>query len=27
VNAAFSDWERRLVDGDEIVFIPPVAGG
>lgn len=27
VNAAFSDWERRLEDGDEIVFIPPVAGG
>lgn len=27
VNAAFSDWERVLADGDEIVFIPPVAGG
>ena len=27
VNAAFSDWERKLADGDEIVFIPPVAGG
>lgn len=27
VNAAFVDWERRLEDGDEIVFIPPVAGG
>ena len=27
VNAAFSDWEQRLEDGDEIVFIPPVAGG
>jgi molybdopterin converting factor small subunit len=27
VNAAFSDWERPLADGDEIVFIPPVAGG
>ena len=27
VNAAFCDWQRPLVDGDEIVFIPPVAGG
>jgi molybdopterin converting factor small subunit len=27
VNAAFSDWERILADGDEVVFIPPVAGG
>ena len=27
VNAAFSDWEQALADGDEIVFIPPVAGG
>ena len=27
VNAAFVDWERRLEDGDEVVFIPPVAGG
>lgn len=27
VNAAFSDWERELQDGDEVVFIPPVAGG
>jgi len=27
VNAAFSDWERVLADGDEVVFIPPVAGG
>ena len=27
VNAAFADWERPLADGDEIVFIPPVAGG
>ena len=27
VNAAFSDWERPLEDGDEVVFIPPVAGG
>lgn len=27
VNSAFCDWERPLEDGDEIVFIPPVAGG
>jgi molybdopterin converting factor subunit 1 len=27
VNAEFSDWSRPLADGDEIVFIPPVAGG
>ena len=27
VNAAFSDWDRVLSDGDEVVFIPPVAGG
>jgi molybdopterin converting factor subunit 1 len=27
VNAEFSDWSRRLADGDEVVFIPPVAGG
>lgn len=27
VNAAFSDWGRELREGDEVVFIPPVAGG
>jgi molybdenum cofactor guanylyltransferase len=27
VNAEFSDWERRLADGDAVTFIPPVAGG
>ena len=27
VNAAFCDWQRPIADGDEIVFIPPVAGG
>jgi molybdopterin converting factor small subunit len=27
VNSAFSDWDRTLEDGDEVVFIPPVAGG
>ena len=27
VNSAFADWDRTLGDGDEVVFIPPVAGG
>ncbi len=27
VNSAFCDWSRALLDGDEVVFIPPVAGG
>ena len=27
VNASFADWSRPLADGDEVVFIPPVAGG
>jgi molybdopterin converting factor subunit 1 len=27
VNASFTDWSRPLADGDEVVFIPPVAGG
>jgi len=27
VNEDFSDWEHTLQDGDEVVFIPPVAGG
>ncbi len=27
VNAAFGDWDQALQDGDEVVFIPPVAGG
>jgi molybdopterin-guanine dinucleotide biosynthesis protein A len=27
VNAEFSDWSRRLIPGDAVVFIPPVAGG
>jgi molybdenum cofactor guanylyltransferase len=27
VNTEFSDWSRRLVPGDAVVFIPPVAGG
>ena len=27
VNSEFSDWSHRLVAGDAVVFIPPVAGG
>jgi len=27
VNGDFADWSRPLADGDEVVFIPPVAGG
>jgi molybdopterin converting factor subunit 1 len=27
VNNEFSDWSRRLKEGDAVVFIPPVAGG
>ncbi len=27
VNSEFSDWSRPLVAGDQVVFIPPVAGG
>jgi molybdopterin converting factor subunit 1 len=27
VNEEFCDWERPLVQGDRVVFIPPVAGG
>ncbi len=27
VNDEFTDWSRRLVAGDAVVFIPPVAGG
>jgi molybdopterin-guanine dinucleotide biosynthesis protein A/molybdopterin converting factor small subunit len=27
INSEFGDWERRLEDGDSVVFIPPVAGG
>lgn len=27
VNGTFTDWSARLADGDEVVFIPPVAGG
>jgi molybdopterin-guanine dinucleotide biosynthesis protein A len=27
INEDFSTWEHLLQDGDEVVFIPPVAGG
>lgn len=27
VNGAFTDWDRRLADNDEVVFLPPVSGG
>ncbi len=27
INGDFADWSRPLADGDEVVFIPPVAGG
>jgi molybdopterin synthase sulfur carrier subunit len=27
VNGEFTDWDRRLADNDEVVFLPPVSGG
>ncbi|MGH8215636.1 MAG: MoaD/ThiS family protein [Rhodanobacteraceae bacterium] len=27
VNGAFTDWDHRLVDNDEVTFLPPVSGG
>jgi molybdopterin converting factor subunit 1 len=27
INAEFSEWSQPLVEGDAVVFIPPVAGG
>lgn len=27
INAEFAEWGQELRDGDEVVFIPPVAGG
>jgi molybdopterin converting factor subunit 1 len=27
VNEEFCDWGQPLVEGDHVVFIPPVAGG
>lgn len=27
INSEFSDWTKPLRSGDQVVFIPPVAGG
>jgi molybdopterin synthase sulfur carrier subunit len=27
INGEFARWDRALVDGDEIAFLPPVSGG
>ena len=27
INTEFREWETPLRDGDQVVFIPPVAGG
>ena len=27
IDGEFADWSTALVDGAEVVFIPPVAGG
>ena len=27
INDEMSDWDTQLVDGDEVLFFPPVAGG
>ncbi|MGB0775822.1 MAG: MoaD/ThiS family protein [Akkermansiaceae bacterium] len=27
VDGDFTDWSHPISDGEEIVFIPPVAGG
>ena len=27
VNDDFASWEQALHDGDQVVFLPPVAGG
>lgn len=27
INTEFSEWHTPLKDGDNVVFIPPVAGG
>lgn len=27
VNEDFADWKTRLNEGDELVFLPPMAGG
>lgn len=27
VNGAFTDWNHRLDDNDEVAYLPPVSGG
>lgn len=27
INDEFVNWQSNIVDGDKVVFIPPVAGG
>lgn len=27
INDSFVDWQTNLKDGNEIIFVPPVAGG
>jgi molybdopterin converting factor subunit 1 len=27
LNQEFTDWDAKVVDGDEVAFIPPVSGG
>lgn len=27
VNGTYAAWDERIVDGDEVAIIPPVAGG
>ena len=27
INNEFSHWEKELRNGDQVIFIPPVAGG
>ena len=27
LNGAYADWGQKLIDGDEVAFLPPVSGG
>lgn len=27
LNRSYADWSAKISEGDEVVFIPPVAGG